>query len=391
MSKSRIKIGIYSVALMCMGAISVSSSLSVIAEHFSEYSQTMIQNLVSIPCLVIIVTTLLAGKILERVSAKTLAIIGAIFFLVGGCAPLILQSSFTTILIFRGTYGLGIGIGQVVASALIAQHFDGQERQKVQGTMTAMQMVGCLVMSFASGWLGNISWSMPFYVHLIGVLSLLGALFCLPLTAPKADMTEETEAPIEKASLNKSSWGWAITMFFTFLFGQIYSVYLSFLVAEKNIGTAAQAGTSLAFFCVGGILLGFLYGRLVVKTKMQTLSTAFFGCAVAYVLIAVANGMILVHLGSFLFGVAISIHMSCIMVNTGMSVAPAAAGLAIAVTMCAQNVAQFVSPYIFNFISSMVGTPTPVQFTYWIAVAGEVACGVVAVIWGIRKSQQQPT
>lgn len=390
MNKGKIKIGIYAVALLLMGAISVSSSLSVIAARFPDQSQTMIQNLISIPCLIVIVTTLITGKVLTKISPKTMAIVASMFFLVGGLAPIVLHTSFAVILVFRGIYGLGIGIGQVVCSALIAEHFEGAERNKVQGTMTAMQMAGCCVMVFASGWLGNLAWDKAFYVHLIGVVALLGALLFLPggkATAPTQE-TAEADAAAPRAKLTKSAWCWAITMFLTFIFGQIYSVYLSFIVAEKGIGTAADSGNSLAFFCIGGIILGFLYGKMVGRTKTFTMAVAFFGAAVAYLLIALAGNMALIHLGSFLFGVAISTHMSCIMIGTGSSVSPLAASLAIAITMCAQNVGQFLSPYLMNIISGAVATAAPVQFTYLLGVAGEILCAVYAVFWGIRTAKK---
>ena len=53
-NKSRIKIGIYGIGILMMGVIGISGALTAIGAHFPDASQTMIQNLISIPCLVVI-------------------------------------------------------------------------------------------------------------------------------------------------------------------------------------------------------------------------------------------------------------------------------------------------------------------------------------------------
>ena len=75
-NKSRIKIGIYGIGILMMGVIGISGALTAIGAHFPDASQTMIQNLISIPCLVVIPVTLIVGKLMDSVSKKLLSIIG---------------------------------------------------------------------------------------------------------------------------------------------------------------------------------------------------------------------------------------------------------------------------------------------------------------------------
>ena len=390
-TEMKIKWGIYSVALMLMGAISISGALSVIAAHFPDQSQTMIQNLIAIPCLVIIVTTVATGKLLEKFSIKTVTIAGVLLFIFGGVIPAFL-SSFTAILVCRGINAIGVGVGQVVCPAMIAQNFEGAERDKVQGTMTGMQMLGCCLMVFAGGWLGDISWDKAFYVHLVGIISLIGAIWLLPGNGP-AKVNEALEkakaVTAQKVKLTAASWHWAIAMFFTFIIGQIYSLYMAFIVTEKSLGTAADAGNSLAFFCLGGIVMGVLYGKLASRTRNQTMAVAFVGCALSYALIGLAGSMLVIHLGSVIFGMAISICMACVVVGTANSVDPFSASVAIAITMCAQNVAQFLCPYMMNVIAEFMKASSPAQFIYLFGAAVEIVMAVYAFAWGIRRGKLQ--
>ena len=80
-SQSKIKIGICAMAILMMGVVGVSSSLSVIGAHFADASQNTIQSLISIPCLVILPATLISGKLMDFMPKKILGMIGIIFFL----------------------------------------------------------------------------------------------------------------------------------------------------------------------------------------------------------------------------------------------------------------------------------------------------------------------
>ncbi|MFR5586171.1 MAG: hypothetical protein ACLTLQ_22105 [[Clostridium] scindens] len=85
--KGRIKISIYAIALLMMGVIGITSALATIGANFPDASQTMIQNLISIPCFAIIPTTIIVGKLMETVPKKIIAVVGAACFLVGGIVP----------------------------------------------------------------------------------------------------------------------------------------------------------------------------------------------------------------------------------------------------------------------------------------------------------------
>lgn len=383
MGNSNVKIGIYGAALLMMGVIGVSGSLSAIGANFPGVSQTMIQNIVSIPCLVIIPVTLIVGKLMEYISKKNLTIIGIILFLIGGVVPAFM-TSLPVILVLRGILGLGIGLIQPVVSALVAENYDGPERDKVQGTMTSCQMLGCAVMVFAGGWLGAQSWSMSFYVHLVAIVSLILVLVFVPNVKPAKSGLAGGSA--EKVQLTKGSWLWAGLMFLFFLSGQIYSVFCSYLVAEKALGTAAQAGNSLAFFAIGGFVMGLIFGKLMSLTKNATLAVGFFCLGISYLIMAYAGSMTALYIGSIICGLAFSTCMPCIIINTGAAVNPFSAGMAISITMCAQNLGQFVCPYIINPLSATFGVNIN-QIAFIIGAIFIIVLGILVLIWGFRKNK----
>ena len=100
-SKGKIQVGIYLIAVLMMGVVGIASAISVIGANFPELSQTDVQTLISIPCIVIIPVTLIVGKLMQVMSKKLLAVIGIILFLVGGIVPAFM-TSFLALQVLRG-------------------------------------------------------------------------------------------------------------------------------------------------------------------------------------------------------------------------------------------------------------------------------------------------
>lgn len=383
-AKTKIKLAIYSIALLMMGAVGISGGLAVIGEHFSGESQTMIQNLISVPCMVIIPTTLLVGKLMERFSKKSLAVFGAACFLTGGVAPVFL-TELGPILVMRGILGAGVGISQVVSTALVAEYFSGPEQNKVQGVLQASQMAGLAVMMFAGGALADIRWNLTFYVHVIAVVTLV---FCLTMLAAQRPVQMSPESR-QKVHLTRATLMWTVFTFVLFLAVQIYSISLSFFVAEFGLGTAVDAGLSLAFFAVGGIVMGVLYGTLARVLKTFTVA---FGCllmAVSYLVIAYSGSIATCHIGSFLFGLALSAVMPGLFVNASTSVDAYSAAMAISVVTCAQNFAQFLSPYLLNPLARAAAGDGSANFAVFvIAAVIAAALFVFMLVRGVCESRK---
>ena len=115
--------------------------------------------------------------------------------------------------------------------------------------------------------------------------------------------------------MTKRAWMWALTMFVLFIAAQVYSIYLAYIVPEKALGTSLESGNAMAFFAIGGFLLGIVFGKLAEIARNLTLSVGLAGILVSYLLIAYAGSMVMIYAGAFIFGVALSICMPCIIVG----------------------------------------------------------------------------
>ncbi len=379
MKKSNVQIGIYLIAILMMGVVGIASSLGVVAAHFPEKSMTDIQvGLISVPCIVIMVVTLLMGKLMEIFSKKNLALIGILLFLVGGIAPAFC-GSFGLITVLRGVFGAGVGILQVVSTALVAENFEGAERDKVQGNLQAFQMIGCAIMVFVGGWLGAKGWNIAFYVHALAVVSLLAALAFIPNVKPSENRAAAGDQPAEKAKLTGRMWLWMVVAFFVFCTGQVFSNNNAFLVSDLGIGDSAASGLGMAFFCAGGVLMGFLYGKVATALGKFTMAVGFFVMALSYVVIALSPSIAVFYIGCLILGLGMSIVMPNVFLNVGRSVGPAAVGLALSIATCVQNFGQFCSPYLVNPVAGSLGG-IPSVTAFYVGAALGCILGVAMLI-----------
>jgi MFS family permease len=387
-SKTGIKVGIWSVALLMMGVVGIASALSVIGAHFADATQTMIQNMVTIPCIVVIFTTLIVGKLMESISKKKITLFGILCFLIGGLAPMFLDN-LTMILVFRGILGIGIGVTQVTTTAMVAENFDGEERAKVQGVLQACQMGGMCVMSLVGGVLANIGWNRSFLVYALGFVSLICLIALVPDKKP-----EKVSASGEqhRSHLTAASWGWTVLMFVNFISIMIYSAFLAYLMAEKGIGTAADSGISLALFAFAGIIVGVIYGKFAGAIKNKMIALSMLISAAAYLLLAFSTNVWTIHIGSFLVGWSLSMFMPPLFLNTGMSTDAWSAPMAISLVTSAQNLGQFVCPYIINPLAAVFSKGNNInQVAFILGAVLSLALSAIMFVWGIRKDRESPS
>ena len=396
--KNRIKIGIYFAATILMGVIGVSGSLATIGEHFGKDITTISFGIISIPCVVVIPATIIAGKLMDLFAKKTLTIIGLLLIFIGGLLPAFIHD-FTLIVIFRGIFGVGIGFLQSLCAALVAEHFEGVERSKVQGHMTSAQMIGCAIMVFVGGWLGSIGWNLTFLVYLFAIISLVGTLAFIPHQKPVVATRTNNEktlaepgGKIERIHITRAAWGWVILMFLFALCGHVYSNTVSSLVADRNLGSAMQSGLSIAFFCIGGMVMGLLYWRVFAIAKRFTSSLGLFLLAASYLIMIFAGNIFFIHLGSLLCGVAFSISTPRMTVGAANAVSARSTGMAVSLVSCFQNFAMFVSPLAFNPIAQTAMQAHREnglflsQTALLLATATAVAIAVVMLFVGKEKS-----
>lgn len=383
MGSSKVKAGIYGIGLLMMGVIGISSSLAIIGEHFPDISQTMNQNLISIPCVVIIPTTLIVGKLMQSISKKYIVLAGIVCFFIGGVVPAFLND-FTAILVMRAVLGVGVGVCQVVSTAIAVENFEGAEQEKVQGTLQTFQMLGAAVMVFAGGSLADISWNYAFYVHFIAIAAFVLVLLFVPVNKP---VKSEEITGVQKTHLTARTWGWAVFMLVLFICYQIYNVGYSYVIDVKGLGTASEAGLGVAFFTIAGMIMGLIYGNIAKIVGNYSIAIACFMLVISYILITFSGNIAMCYAGSVFYGLSVAMALPGIFFHTGLSVDAYSAGMAVSVVTCAQNFGQFLCPYLVNPVAGMISPGNSTVMSFGLGIVLAAVLTVVIFIWGVRKNK----
>lgn len=382
-NNERVKIGIYLCAILMMGAIAVASNVASIVAAFPEAGQTkVIAYLISAPCLVVILVTLVTGKLMDSIPKKTLMIAGVLFWLIGGVLPYFMES-LGLILVMRLIFGIGVGIVQSLCPALVVENFEvPAERAKVMGNMTAFQMLGAVFFSLVSGNLGRISWNIAFLVHLIAIVSLIAAITCIPYKQPVKTKTSGEKLKFQPTAM---MWVWCAAFFIYMSGAQTYANFTSSIITERGLGGSVAAGYSLACFAFGGFIMGFIFGKIADICKKLTLTVGCVVLSASFLIMTFASNLPTSYVGAFICGLAFSICMPCILNGAGGAVSQSSSGMAVSIATCMQNAGMTVCPYIvmaggaaFTASGTLSGTQGAMLFAIIILLALAVAFTIIA-------------
>ena len=95
-----------------------STVLADIAKVFPNESPTFLQTILTVPSLMSIPISLLAGVLASYISKKTLVVFALVSEIIGGCIPLLAHSSVAVLLLSSALIGVGQGFLISISSAI---------------------------------------------------------------------------------------------------------------------------------------------------------------------------------------------------------------------------------------------------------------------------------
>lgn len=368
-----VSFAIMSVYLVTMAASNISPALASIAAAFPKVPMSTIALITTLPSLLMIPSSLVAGALAgNKVKYKTLVIIGILLFIIGGIAP-VFARNFVLILIERAIFGIGFGIISPMGNALVISIYEGNKRASMLGLGSVVMNLGAMLMQFAGGALAAIKWNYSFYSHSLAILSLI--LVLIFLTEPEK---VELSAGIEKPKLRIRGGVWLTGLltgiYIIFIFP--IAIVMSGFLLKTNLGGPAVAGMVLSVFTLGGMFGGLVYGTLYKALKKYIMAYGLLIGAIGYALAAYSGNLIFVTIGSALVGASLSTVLPAAYGIVGMISSPQEVAFGTSFLLAAINVFVFVSNYWVSFIGAVTGD----MFTMSL-VFNMIGLGIAAVIF----------
>lgn len=380
-NKAKLYISIVAISFIQGLQYCVSPVLGDIQAHYPDVDISLIQMLITAPGLLSMVVSLASGWLVLKVTKKQMLVFGALVAGITGFLPF-LSDSFALLFASRTLYGIGLGIATTMNVAVVAEFFEGKERVTAMGVQAASVGAGMVITTTVAGMLGNGGFRNAYFINVIGFISMIVLLVCLPETG----VSRQTST--EKIRLNKKVAVMDLFGVLEFLFLITFTTNIAMHLSGKIAGDSSVSGMLIGCFSGSQIVIGLILGAVTRVTKKYTLAAAMASfCIGGILLILFPSNTAMLAVGAVFCGFSQGIFIPTAVTYLTNVVPPVATAFASATFTVAMNVGQLISPTILNRLSKAVFGETTTTGVYMLAVIGMMISSVAIVLW--KRGQEE--
>lgn len=267
-----LKLSVLSISLATVtSGAAVSPALGLIAKYFSNEAQIIIKLIITIPSIMIIITSFLFVKLSKIINAKYIAVIGFCLFLIGGVFPYFLDNIYL-ILFFRAILGIGAGFLTPLSVSLIGILFEKNEQIKLMSLSGMCNQLGAVVTVSISGFLASFSWQLSFLIYFFVIFIFLLNIIYLPKV-----MLSNTRKDFDKESL-KATYPFYISLFLTQVLFFNFTNNFSIIYEKEKLINPSFIGILMGSSGICGAFVSFKFLKLIsiLKEKIRYIGALSF-------------------------------------------------------------------------------------------------------------------
>ncbi|HEX2072688.1 MAG TPA: MFS transporter [Geodermatophilus sp.] len=260
--------------LSVLGAVLLAPVLPRIQDAFAGTPgvEALTPVVLTAPALVIGLTAMVAGRIVDKVGRKRLLVAALVVYAFVGTAPLWLPS-LQLVVASRVLLGLTEAAIMTCCTTLLADYFHGSRRERYFGLQVVYTTISATVFFAVGGALGAADWRTPFWLYAVSLpLAALAAKFIWQ-PAPRA------QSHAHATKLPPLPWRQlAAPVGVTLLGGLIFYVLiveLSFKLDSIGVESTGTIGAVSAISSLGTATGAFVFGRLAKLGPAVTVPLAF--------------------------------------------------------------------------------------------------------------------
>lgn len=351
------KASILALSLVLTTAFSISSSLPAMFQYYKNYSSSQVELLVSLPSIGIM-SLLMFNSVLERfVSERFMIILGLILYSICGLIPFFNQS-YNLVFASRFVFGLGLGMMNPRAIAIISERFQGRERVQMLGYRGSAEVVGMALLTLAVGQLLHFGWTTTFLIYTVGFIVLALYLMFVPYEKNESDKHKHLKS-VRKMTRKQIH----LSIFLAFIAGMIVCANVAItlripsLVLQAEIGNAETASWILSCMQLVGILAGVSFASLVsvLKNRLLTVTGIVFG--LSQVMIGFSSQIWLLSLSALLAGFAYSVSLTAVFHIVSEKIPTHLVNRATAIVVLGCSSGASVSTFVLSLIGIISSAP----------------------------------
>jgi MFS family permease len=283
--------------LAVLGAVLLAPVLPRIEDAFAGTPgvKTLTPIVLTAPALVIGLTAVVAGRIVDRLGRRRLLIAALVVYAFVGTAPLWLDS-LPLIVASRVLVGLTEAAIMTCCTTLLADYFHGRQREKYLGLQVVFTTVAATVFFAVGGALGSHSWRTPFWLYAVSLPLAALAYRYLWQPPPRRDVALP---PLPWRTLRAPA---GVTLLGGLVF-YVLIVELSFKLDDIGVESTATIGAVSAVASLGTAAGAFAFGRLAPHGPRRLVPLAFALSGVGLLGLAFSAGVPAVVCAAVLTGI----------------------------------------------------------------------------------------
>lgn len=353
-------LGIWSVsALTSLPGIAVSPILDELSAVFPKATELDVQLLTTLPSLLIIPFVLLAGYISRRVGYIKLLYIGLWLFLLSG-ALYFVCSSMRQLIVVSALLGVGAGVIIPLSTALVSMFFNGEERSRQFGYVSAITNIALVVATAVVGWLADVQWRLPFLVYLLPAVAV-ALVPSIRRSGERLNVETLGGGNGQGGSASRKGWVkygklWRYMLYYlliTYLV-MVVSINLPFLLGEHGYDSGVS-GVVISVFFVAMMLPGFFINRIVAVLGRNILVWALLLISIGLLDVFYNHSLLFVIIGCVAAGFGYGMAQPYIYNVTSSLASVGRVAYALALLMSMNYVAIVVSPFVIEWLQESAG------------------------------------
>ena len=383
--------GIFVLAIISRFDSIISPSVAEIQRSFPNDDPSTVESVVSIGASAAMVSAIIFGKLLERLSFKTVGIIGCLCVSIGGLAPIVFHASVAQLLGFAIITGFGTGVITTMLPSLSAHFFHGEQLSGLMGKIIAMQDGSSMIVMYVGGLLAMQSWVHNYWLYGIAVIALALVFVFVPNDRVTDESESEDDEPRMKSGAQQSIPAIVVCEILGFLSIFLVAVMynkLAVYVDTYQLGGSDAAGLALMFNTGSSIVIGLLINTIKRVCKDFTIPFAFLLMAFGALLFIFTRSFVLVCVSAFLIGSGSAIIMAtCPFMLSNVTEKkhyPFVMGLFSAIT----SFGFTSSTWFFKMMSQAFGLD-PLIGTFWGMLVISVIAAILLVVLRFQKRTEE--
>ena len=308
-------VGIMALAVMSRFDSIISPSVATIQASFPHADPSTVESVVSIGSSAAIVSALLFGQLLTRMSFRTAGCISCLCVALGGLMPLFVHSSVSQLLLFALVVGFGVGIATTVLPSLSARFFRGKQLAALMGLVLAVQDGSSMLILALGGFLARGGWLHNYWLYFLALPALVLVIFMVPGVGAVEEESEKALRSEASSSRKGGQCWWAtiscilIGFLSIFLVAVLYNK-LAVYIGKYGLGGTSAAGLALMFNTGSSVVIGLSINGIKRVCRQWTIPVAFLLMALGALLFLTTRSFPLVCLSAFLIGSGSAINMA---------------------------------------------------------------------------------